>query len=455
MRAELSPRIRPKRCPTRGRVLARDRGRSNKIIATLHLVTELLDQALTPEQAAWIALVALTAGEGFGFNRAFILRRTDGALTGWLGIGARSGEEAARLWAELQQKGVSPLATLQTFQAEAVEKETAKLKPILEALNTPIQEACSRWFRAFVARRDDPNPCVRHWFEVLASPALVILPLIRGGKFWGLVLADNFVTKAPVSGPFLEGAQALCHVLQGALERTQLWARFRAEQESRQRAEHAVVLLETARALAHDIKNPLIAAFGLLQCLLQNKPASREEWELWAEKIAQGLSKVETQVNRLVQELASRGEGINLAPTDVVPVVEGIVSSWQPLATSRNIQLELAKPNAPLVTWADSSYLDRCVENLVSNAVKAVGLGGAVRVSLFEEQDWVRIRIADNGQPLPQPLKANPFSGEAMGLPGEGLSSVRRLTEAMGGKVEYDEDEAGWVQFSILLRRLR
>lgn len=450
MRAEFPERLRRK-YQTRRRVLSRDRGRSNKIIATLHLVTELLEQALTPEQAAWIALVALTAGEGFGFNRAFILRRNDGTLTGWLGTGARSGEEAARIWGELQH--VKPLATLGTFNAGALERETAKLKPLLEALSTPIQETCDRWSRAFVARPRDPNPCVRHWFEVLASPALVVLPLVRGGKFWGLVLADNFVTKAPVSGPLLEGAQALCHVLQAALERTELWARFQAEQESRQRAQNAVVLLETARSLAHDIKNPLIAAFGLLQHLLQNKPESREEWEFWAEKIAQGLSRVETQVNRLVQELASRGEGMQLVPTDVVPVVEGIVTSWQPLANSRNVQLELEKAKASLVASADPSYLDRCVENLLSNAIKAVGLGGRVRVSLLEEQEWIRIRVADNGQPLPQPLKSNPSAAEVMGFPGEGLSSVRRLMEAMGGKVEYGEDEHGWVQFSLLLRR--
>ncbi|MGQ9495259.1 MAG: sensor histidine kinase [Thermoanaerobaculaceae bacterium] len=455
MRAELSERLRRRKQQARGRILARDRGRSNKIIATLHLVTELLDEALTPEQAAWIALVALTAGEGFGFNRAFILRRNDGALTGWLGIGARSGEEAARLWGELQQRNVKPLATLRTFNAEAVERETAKLKPLLEALSTPIQETCNRWLRAFVARLDDPNPCLRHWFGVLASPALVILPLVRGGKFWGLLLADNFVTKAPVSGPLLDGAQTLCHVLQAALERTELWARFRAEQESRQRAQNAVVLLETARSLAHDIKNPLVAASGLLQYLLQNKPESREEWEVWAEKIAQGLRRVETQVNCLVQELASRGEGMQLVPTDVVPVVEGIVTNWQPLATSRNVQLELEKAKASLVVSADPSYLDRCVENLLSNAVKAVGLGGTVRVSLLEEQDWIRIKVADNGQPLPQPLKSNPFAGEVLGLPGEGLSSVRRLTEAMGGKVEYGEDEYGWVEFSLLLKRCR
>lgn len=436
--------------------LQRDRGRSTRILTTLHLAAELLERALTPEHAAWIALVALTAGEGFGFNRAFLLRRSDSRLEGWLGIGPRSGEEAARLWQELQAQEVRPLASLRTFQPEIVSEEKAKLAETLRALEMPLVEGCGRWRRAFMARRDYPHdPCVRRWVEALQSPSLVVIPLARQGTLWGVVLADNFVTRAPVSAPLLEGAQALCHNLQAALERTELWAKFQAEQEARRRAEHAEVLVETARSLAHDIKNPLTAAFGLLQHLLQTKPATVEAWEAWGRKVADGLARVEHHVNQLVRELASRGHGMELSRTDAVAVVRRLVASWQPLAESRNITLRFEPPEGPARVWADPTYLDRCVENLLSNAIKAVGLGGEVRIDVKEAGEWTRISVADNGQPLPQPIRANPFAGGAgqPGGTGEGLASVRRLTEAMGGKVEYDESEPGWVRFSLLLRR--
>lgn len=457
MRGERSgrPWILPSRRQGTFARLQRDRGRSTKILTTLHLSAELFERALTPEHAGWIALVALTAGEGFGFNRAFLLRRTDGNLEGWLGIGPRSGEEAARLWHQLQTLEVKPFATLGTFQPEIIKHERARLAETLQALQTPLHEGCGRWRRAFVARRDFLDPCVRRWLETLQSPFLVVLPMARQGTFWGVVLADNFVTRAPVSAPLLEGAQALCHNLQAALERTELWARFRAEQEARQQAEQAVLLVETARALAHDIKNPLTAAAGLLHHLLQRKPNTVEEWETWGRKVAEGLARVERHVNQLVQELASRGQGMELSRVDAVTLLQRLVASWQPLAESRNISLRFDPPDKPVCVWADPTYLDRCVENLLSNAVKAVGLGGEVRVHLQEEGEWVRLSVADNGQPLPQPLRSDPFSG-GLGQPGgsgEGLLSVRRLTEAMGGKVEYDEKEPGWVQFSLLLRR--
>ena len=68
-----------------------------------------------------------------------------------------------------------------------------------------------------------------------------------------------------------------------------------------------------------------------------------------------------------------------------------------------------------------------------------------------------RIEISDNGPPLPPPLQKDPFSGgistTARGT-GIGLVSVRRLMDAMGGHVEYDEREPGWVRFSLTLRRV-
>lgn len=431
-----------------------DRGRSTRILATLHVAAELLERALTPEHAAWIALVALTAGEGFGLNRAFLLRRRDDHLEGWLGVGPRSGEEAARLWHELKSLEVRPLAAAGTFQPEVIAEEQRRLAGTLEALAMPIRENCQHLHRAFLARRDHPDPCVRRWVEVLQSPFLLVLPMVRQGAFWGVMLADNFVTRAPISGPLLEGAQTLAHNLQAALERTELWARYQKEREARKHAEQSVALLEAARALAHDIKNPLVAAAGLLQHLLHNPPATTSEWEGWGQKIAEGLSRVEARVNQLVEELARRGQGVELTRTDPGGVVRRVVESWQPLAESRRITLCFREAERALQVWADPVYLERCVENLVSNAVKAVGLGGEVRVSVEEEGEWVRVAVADNGEPLPQGWRQNPFAGgpDAFGA-GEGLASVRRLTEAMGGKVEYDEREPGWVRFSLLLRR--
>jgi signal transduction histidine kinase len=75
---------------------------------------------------------------------------------------------------------------------------------------------------------------------------------------------------------------------------------------------------------------------------------------------------------------------------------------------------------------------------------------------VLAEGEDVRVEVADNGPPLPALLRGDPFAGgvstHARGT-GLGLISVRRLMDAMGGRVEYDEREPGWVRFSLTLRR--
>jgi signal transduction histidine kinase len=101
--------------------------------------------------------------------------------------------------------------------------------------------------------------------------------------------------------------------------------------------------------------------------------------------------------------------------------------------------------------------LERCLENLLSNALEALGdTGGEIQVAVREHTPWVLLVVADNGQPLPASMRVDPFAGgitTRRGGSGLGLASVRTLAEAMGGKVEYDEREPGWVRFTLFLRR--
>jgi len=131
------------------------------------------------------------------------------------------------------------------------------------------------------------------------------------------------------------------------------------------------------------------------------------------------------------------------------------------LATAWSIHVVSQLATGPTTALAEPSFLERCIENLVGNALQALRealvIPGVVRVAVIAESESVRVEVADNGPPLPPPLRSDPFSGgvtthrRGTGL---GLVSVRRLVDAMGGRVEYDELEPGWVRFSLSLRRV-
>ena len=132
------------------------------------------------------------------------------------------------------------------------------------------------------------------------------------------------------------------------------------------------------------------------------------------------------------------------------------MEAFRPLAISRQVHLRRDHPARPLVAAASVPSVERCLENLIANALEALGAhGGEVHLAVHEEPHVLAADVADNGQPLPA-LRLDPFAGgisTRRGGSGIGLASVRTLAEAQGGKVEYDEREPGWVRFALYLRR--
>ena len=454
--------IRALRRPSAARKL-RDRGpalrsaRPRRVLHLLRRVSELLDTVVEPEVAAWSVLVAFTAGEGLGLNRAFLLLADGEQLRGWFGVGPRTREEARDLWADLRMREVQPLEHLTQPDPVMVEAERQRHAALLAALSHPMVRGCSTWGRAFVARGNHPNACVRHWASVLDSSRLVVVPLMTGQTPWGVVLADNFVTRAPVYFGTLEAAETLAHYLRAALERTQLLRRLQEEKQRRVMAEHATTLLETARALAHDLKNPLALAGGLAQELLAAGPAEPDIVARQLTIAAAAISRAEQRVAELVEGLTSQADHIALVAVEVGGLAERVVESFRPLATSRSVRLLCYHPAREVLAAAAVSSLERCLENLLANALEALTTGGGeVHVAVREGGKSVWLEVADNGPALPRELRVDPFAGgisTRRGGTGIGLASVRTLAEAMGGKVEYDEREPGWVRFTLVLRR--
>jgi signal transduction histidine kinase len=431
--------------------------RPRRVLDLLTRVSEMLETVVDPEVAAWTVLAAYTAGEGLGFNRAFLLVAEGDQLRGWFGVGPRSHEEARELWAEMRRRNVLPLDRLAEPDLEAAEAEHRRHTATLMALSHTSTKGFGVWRHAFIARPNHPNSCIRHWITVLDSRELVVVPLMAGDRPWGVVLADNFVTRAPVYNVTLGAAETLAHYLRAALERTQLLRRFQDEKRRRMVAEHATALLETARTLAHDLKNPLALAGGLARELMTAAPVDRETFTRQLGIVAGAVGRAEQRVGDLVNGLASRADRVSLGPVEVGSLAERVTEAFRPLATSRQVRLLCYHPGRPVVAAAATPALERCLENLLSNALEALAeTGGEIQVAVRDDPPWVLLTVADNGLPLPAALRVDPFAGGVTTRrrgSGLGLASVRTLAEAMGGKVEYDDREPGWIRFTLLLRR--
>jgi signal transduction histidine kinase len=433
---------------------------ANRLLVALHRVSATLEQATEPDVAAWAALVGLTAGEGLGFNRAFLLLADGDQLTGWLGLGPRDRAEAALLWAELRRRGTDPFDRLAAVDPAVIEAERERHAGILRRLSFSAVEACSTAHRAFIGRAGHPNPCVRHWVGVLESDTLAVFPMLDPGRLGGVVLADNFVTRATISPARLEAGATIVHALHAAFERARLLRRLQDEHRRRLVAEHSTALLEAARTLAHDVKNPLAVAGGVARELLAAPEAYRDVLPRQLGVIAASIGRAEHRLATLAEELASRTETVTVAPLDVGPLVSRVVEAFRPLAETGRVDVAVFLPTGLAVAIADPTLLERCIENLLGNCLQTLCETGtpdpAVRVAVCPSKTHVAVEVANNGPPLPPALRDDPFAGGVTthrAGTGLGLLSVRRLAESMGGHVTCEDDPSGWVRFVLRLRR--
>ncbi|MBD3217204.1 MAG: hypothetical protein GF310_02930, partial [candidate division Zixibacteria bacterium] len=93
--------------------------RKDSELSIFSQVVSALGSLLNFDEILQIILIAVTAREGLGFNRAFLFLYDDdkAQLEGYTGIGPSSPEEAGRIWNSLPDEGRSLIEVLKTYSA--------------------------------------------------------------------------------------------------------------------------------------------------------------------------------------------------------------------------------------------------------------------------------------------------------------------------------------------------
>ncbi len=160
------------------------------------------------------------------------------------------------------------------------------------------------------------------------------------------------------------------------------------------------------------------------------------------------------RLQRLIEDLldASRLEAdalsIELAPVDLVEVVEDTVESLRPQIEGASIELEVATPDE-LEAQVDAGRVEQVLANLLSNAVKFTPEGGRITVRLTEADDRALLTVEDTGAGLDadhldrlfEPFyQENRVEADGTGL---GLTIARGMVEAHGGTLSVTSEGPG------------
>jgi len=212
--------------------LKKETERTKAELAILYEVSNAMRTTLKLDEILYIILTGVTAHTGLSFNRAllFLVNEKEKLIEGRMAIGPESGEEANRIWSNIEHEKmgleelISAYKDSKNISESGFNRQVQRIVIPLKQNNTELlslgvldgmplhltRETLQNY-------RDDPI------IQLLNSDELVITPLKAKDKVNGIVLADNFITKRPITKDDIRMLIMLANQAGLAIENSQLY----------------------------------------------------------------------------------------------------------------------------------------------------------------------------------------------------------------------------------------
>ncbi len=150
-----------------------------------------------------------------------------------------------------------------------------------------------------------------------------------------------------------------------------------------------------------------------------------------------------------------------VAEYDIADLLRRIAQRFQPWIKRQQQSLVLVNTDEPIMLWFDQDQIDRCISNLVSNAIKYSGNGSRIELALRINDKSVDVLVSDNGAGISADQREKVFERYFQGKEssqhvwpgtGIGLALVRELMDLHKGAVDLEDTDVG-ASFRLHLRR--
>ncbi|MCE7990061.1 MAG: sensor histidine kinase [Caldilinea sp. CFX5] len=230
--------------------------------------------------------------------------------------------------------------------------------------------------------------------------------------------------------------------------------------------------------VSHELRTPLTTMQGNIELLQrmftsENNPAVVSGPK--GEVLRETLSEVEQETHRMSKMindlllLAQADSGalqLQWAPVEMDTLLLEIYRQTKRVAELRKgpgaLDVRLGHEDQALV-WGDRERLRQLLLNLTDNAIKYTPEGGAVTLSLTNEEGWVRIAVRDTGIGIHPDNQERIFErfyrtdkarSRELGGSGLGLSIVQWIAQAHNGRVTVESEVQQGSTFTLWLPEL-
>lgn len=215
-----------------------------------------------------------------------------------------------------------------------------------------------------------------------------------------------------------------------------------------------------AQDISHELRTPLTNLQLYIEAI---KDGVIEAEEDTMAILLEDVNRLESLIEGLKKTFDQKVEYLELNKEEfnVSELSESIVQSFKASAEYNNIRLR-SFIEEDILFYSDYDKYSQILQNLISNAIKAIGKNGEIDVYLNADKEEIRLRVADNGVGIAEDKIDRIFDrfyriedsrntkDNGHGL---GLSITKNFVDALGGYINVDSELGVGTTFILTFAR--
>jgi signal transduction histidine kinase len=299
---------------------------------------------------------------------------------------------------------------------------------------------------------------------LLQDDSFVVVPLFSSTRALGVIIADHFVDRVPISEERIRALESFASQASLAIEHSRLYMAMQHKVEELEEvtgelqknkdllveAERYSALGHMASQLAHSIRNPITAIGGTSRLLARK--IDNPEWLQFLAMMAGEAEKIEKTLDDLfnfVEQIKPVRER-----TLLLPLIRRSLLLHFGALKEQEIRQTLLFPESDILVDVDPRLIQQALVHLIRNSIEAMPQGGELVIEVRQEEKTVRIVIRDTGTGMDDGRigrAVDPFFTTKIIGTGMGLTLVKRIVEDHGGSLALHSGYDGGMEATMVL----
>ncbi len=217
--------------------------------------------------------------------------------------------------------------------------------------------------------------------------------------------------------------------------------------------------------MSHELRTPLNVISSteqLISIMLDKKGLSKENLKYHMSVINKNAERLLELITNLmdIEKIEYGKYKINKTKQDIVEVIENEALRLKNHVECKGIDLIIDPAIEEKIVSFDKIEIKRCIENLISNAVKYTPEGGTIELGIKDHINEVEIYVKDNGIGIDEEHKKIIFdrfrqvvdaNEEIQNSSGLGLTITKEIVNLHGGEIYIESEFGKGSKFIIIL----